>query len=432
MEDALLELTERIHKAWKQQKVFSAIFLDVAGTFNNVHHTWLLHNLRMRWIPTSLVNWLGSFLEERTTKLHFNRKASEEIRTPAGVPQGSPLSPLLYMYYNAGLVTHTRPDDLALGFIDDIVYGTAGRTDKGNSAKLKRIIGKADEWRKQHGAQFEESKYVLVHFTRNRWKSTKATITLGNGRRIEPADQVKYLGVILDKALNFKAHIQHAIKKGTEAALALGCIGRAMWGTSHKYVRQLFLTVVAARMDYAAVVWHGPRADGSTEASAAMRKFSTVQRVGMKAITGCYRTTPTAAMEREAGLPPPWLRLQTKALAAAARMKSLAPNHPINPLIKRSLQVATTSKRPVHCSVLENLAKEFPNYMTKNIERSIPHNRGPPWLQEAQTSRSPHSHGVSPRPLDRHATIGLPHDQRASPRTSGHRIAERITKASHQ
>lgn len=451
-EDALLELTERIHKAWKQKKVFSAVFLDVAGAFNNVHHARLLHNLRMRRIPTSLVAWIGSFLEKRTTRLHFNGKASEEICTPAGVPQGSPLSPLLYMYYNAGLL-HAGPGDLALGFIDDIVYGTAGKTDKGNATKLKRALGKADEWKKQHGAQFEESKYVLVHFTRNRQKSTNAAITLRDGMRIEPAAQARYLGVILDKALNFKAHIQHAVKKGTEAALALGGIGRATWGASHEYIRQLFLTVVATRMDYAAMVWHGPRANGSMEASAAMRKFSTVQRVAMKAVTGCYRTTPTAAMEREAGLPPPWIRLQTKVLSAAARMKSLSLNHPCGALIEQGLKAATAGKRPVHCSILENLAMEFPKFMAKNLERSIPHSSSPPWHQEAHHGSSPwpqghptaiaspHDHEAPPRPWDlptamrsphghevHHVTAEPPHGQQAL----DHCTAERTTKATHQ
>ena len=38
MEDAMLILSESIHQAWKKGNVFSAIFMDVAGAFNNVHH----------------------------------------------------------------------------------------------------------------------------------------------------------------------------------------------------------------------------------------------------------------------------------------------------------------------------------------------------------------------------------------------------------
>ena len=55
-----------------------------------------------------------------------------------------------------------------MGFIDDIVYGVQGNTDKENTRKLKHILNEAEEWRKKHGAQFEISKYILIHYTRNR------------------------------------------------------------------------------------------------------------------------------------------------------------------------------------------------------------------------------------------------------------------------
>jgi hypothetical protein len=58
VEDAMMALSESIHKSWKEKKVYTAVFLDVAGAFNNVHHKRLLHNLKKRRIPTHLVKWL--------------------------------------------------------------------------------------------------------------------------------------------------------------------------------------------------------------------------------------------------------------------------------------------------------------------------------------------------------------------------------------
>ena len=57
-----------------------------------------------------------------------------------------------------------RPD-LGLGFIDDIAYGTRAKSTEENAEKLTKMLEKAEEWRKSHGAQFERSKYMLVHFT---------------------------------------------------------------------------------------------------------------------------------------------------------------------------------------------------------------------------------------------------------------------------
>jgi hypothetical protein len=180
------------------------------------------------------------------------------------------------MYYNAGLLDiTTKQNEVALGFIDNIVYGTAGVTDTGNVRTLKQMLKEAEEWRTHHGVQFEQSKYILVHFTRNHQKSTKASLTV-EGRRIDPSDEARYLGVIFDKALRFKTHLQYAIKKGTTAALALGSISRAGWGALYVNIQLLFQATIASRLDYAALIWHRPRANG-TAATVQARRFTTVQ-----------------------------------------------------------------------------------------------------------------------------------------------------------
>ena len=109
------------------------------------------------------------FPTRQKPQLQFNGTISERISTPAEVPHGSPLSPLLYMFYNAELLDiAAQHRATGLGFIDNIVYGIQGNTDKENARKLKCILNEAEQWRKKHGAQLETSKYILVHYARNR------------------------------------------------------------------------------------------------------------------------------------------------------------------------------------------------------------------------------------------------------------------------
>jgi ribonuclease HI len=380
-EDAMMILSESIYEAWKKKKVYTAIFMDVAGAFNNVHHERLIHNLKKRRIPHTISSWIASFLQDRSTQLQFNGSKSGHIPTPAGVPQGSPLSPLLYMFYNADLLDIAQPHQATgLGFIDDITYGIQGNTDKENARKIKRILNEAEEWRKKHGVQFETSKYILVHYSRNRQRETKAPVTI-NGVTIKPSNEAKYLGVIFDQELRFKSHLQHVIKKGTNAAMALSSITKSTWGAPYTYVRQLFQAVVAPRTDYAAIIWHRPKDDGSTAGTNQIRKLTTVQRLAMKAILGCYRTTPTAAMEIESGLQPPWIRLQTKTLLATTRMQSLSTKHPIQEWLTNALRTRTACIS--HRSNLENILQQFP-YMCTRIETIETHIRPPWWTPTAK------------------------------------------------
>jgi len=34
----MMLLTENIYAAWREKKVYSAVFMDIVGAFNNVHH----------------------------------------------------------------------------------------------------------------------------------------------------------------------------------------------------------------------------------------------------------------------------------------------------------------------------------------------------------------------------------------------------------
>jgi len=181
------------------------------GAFNNIQHKRLLHNLKKRRIPDFMVKWIGNFLSDRHTQMRFNGTDTEKITIDAGVPQGYPISPILYLFYNVDLLDVPGSRGLSLGFIDDIAYGVQGESDVHNARELERMLIKAEKWREGHGARFETTKYVLTHFTRSRTTPT-ANITI-TGTTIEPSQEARYLGVIFDRKLHFAQHIQHAGKR---------------------------------------------------------------------------------------------------------------------------------------------------------------------------------------------------------------------------
>ena len=78
--------------------------LDAAEAFDNVSHIRLLHNLRKRRIPLLIIEWVKDFLTNRRIKIKLLEFISEWIRTSTDIPQGSPLSPILYLFYNTDLL----------------------------------------------------------------------------------------------------------------------------------------------------------------------------------------------------------------------------------------------------------------------------------------------------------------------------------------
>jgi hypothetical protein len=97
--DALLLLTQRIKDAWRVGKVASALLMDISQAFPSVSHDHLIHRLKSKSVPDQIVNLIRSFLSERSTTLLFDDYKSAPCAVPNGLPQGSPLSALLYLIF---------------------------------------------------------------------------------------------------------------------------------------------------------------------------------------------------------------------------------------------------------------------------------------------------------------------------------------------
>jgi hypothetical protein len=64
-----------------------------------------------------------------------------------GIPQGSPILPILYLFYNADLIEACKTQDTeAVGYIDDVSTLAVGPTAQRNSKTLKKLYQKAKQW----------------------------------------------------------------------------------------------------------------------------------------------------------------------------------------------------------------------------------------------------------------------------------------------
>lgn len=109
--DAVLHLVQRIKDAWCAKQITSVLYLDISSAFPSVNHRRLLHNLRKRGVPEPMVQWIAEFLHDGRTQLNFNDFTSDPLLADCGIPQGSPLSPILYLFYSADLLELIDPKD---------------------------------------------------------------------------------------------------------------------------------------------------------------------------------------------------------------------------------------------------------------------------------------------------------------------------------
>jgi hypothetical protein len=369
-EQALLLLQEQIYTAWRGRRVLSLISFDVKGAYNGVCKERLLQRMKARGIPEVLLRWVEAFCSERTATIQINGQVSEAQSLPqAGLPQGSPLSPILFLFFNADLVQ--RPIDSqggAIAFVDDFTAWVTGSTAQSNREGIEAIISEALDWERRSGATFEAEKTAIIHFASKAHKSDQSSFTI-KGQTVEPKDHVKILGVLMDTRLKYKEHIARAASKGLEAAMEL----RRLRGLSPATARQLFASTVAPVVDYASNVWMHAFRDK------AMGPINRVQRVGAQAIVGTFLTVATCVAEAEAHIATAQHRFWRRAVKMWTDIHTLPET---NPLRRNTARIKKF--RRYHRSPLYQVADALKSIEMETLETINPFTLAP-WEARVQT-----------------------------------------------
>lgn len=350
-EQALLLLQEEIYKAWRTKKVFSLVSFDVAGAYNGVFKERLLQRLRARGMPDIMVKWINAFCSRRTATIIVNGLPSEQQDLlQAGLPQGSPLSPILFLFFNADLVQQRiSAAGGSIAFVDDYTAWVTGASAEANHSNIQATIDRALDWERRSGATFEHDKTAIVHFTRTASRSSNTPFMI-NGKPIQPKDSAKILGVVMDSRLRFKEHMANAATKGLIAAIAL----RRLRMISPQIARQLFRATVAPVADYASSVWM--HACGAK----ATQYLNRIQKQGAIAIIGTFRTVATSVAEAEASIQPFHIRHREKATKLWIDIHTLPKSNPLTKLSTFTTQRFT--------SPLQKIAQSLGTTKSKWIE----------------------------------------------------------------
>ncbi|KAM4055410.1 reverse transcriptase (RNA-dependent DNA polymerase) [Hirsutella rhossiliensis] len=98
-------LQEQTYMAWRTGKVLSLTSFDIKGAYNGVCKERVLERMKRGGYQIDWwIGWMRS-APGRTASVVVNGHTSEQRVLPqAGLPQGSPLSPIAFLFFNADLV----------------------------------------------------------------------------------------------------------------------------------------------------------------------------------------------------------------------------------------------------------------------------------------------------------------------------------------
>ena len=281
--------------------------MDVAAAFPSVARECLLRKMREARVDECLVRWTDSFMQDRRVIMSLDGQDGEEMAVTTGLPQGSPVSPVLFAIYVADIhraVEGQVEDARGISFVDDVTWIAEGYDLDDVTRKLERCAAASLEWgeRNLNAVRFETAKTEAILFSRRRrHRRTHRGVRVGEHTYRYSPEETRWLGIILDSALTLRKNRHHRIGKARQAEARLRRIIN-QYGVPPGSARTLSMSLVQGTMLYGAeLTWNGQRGvEGEYQRAINRMARSTL---------GAFRSTPVGILAGESGHTPARLLL---------------------------------------------------------------------------------------------------------------------------
>ena len=313
---ALHRTVSAIEKSLHYKQYTLAAFLDIEGAFNKVSTEAIHRSMREYKVEEGLCTWATELLSNRLISASFG-EAKVERRVRRGTPQGGIVSPLFWILTLNPLLQILEKEGFHVtAYADDLVVMVSGKFPQVLADRLQIGLRKVETWTRETGLNANPAKTELVMFT-NCHKVPDIRCPRLGGATLQLSEQAKYLGLILDRKLNWKINTTERIKKATAALFSLRAATGSTWGLKPMVMYQAYITVAVPTLTYGSLVWWR-----SVESKTMVKEIYKLQRLACLCITGALKTTPTAALEVMLGLTPLHHQIRKEAYFSALRVMS--------------------------------------------------------------------------------------------------------------
>lgn len=281
-ESALQTVVDEWKLEISEGKMVGVIFMDLKRAFETIDRGILLEKLYQYGIRGKVLEWLRSYLQNRTQRVRFNEEWSKLIETEYGVPQGSVLGPLLFILYINDIVAICPEDCMIKMFADDTLLYVSADSSAELETKMNEAMNIVENWMNRNRLKMNatKTKFMVVRSIR---KVVRGNIVLKclNGTEIEEVETMKYLGIFIDNKLRFSEHCEYIVKKVGKKSSFLNRIGQYLTA----YTRcTVYKAIIAPHFEYCATLLIGM---GETE----LNKLQIAQNRAMRIILQCDRYT---------------------------------------------------------------------------------------------------------------------------------------------
>ena len=190
-----------------------------------------------------------SYLTSRSQFVKLGKIDSSTLLINFGVPQGSILGPILFLLFINDLPNATKL--FIKLFADDTFLCAQNKEANLLEEEVNLELRNVNQWLKANKLTLNIDKSKFIIGSNKKLKSYSPSIKI-NGKSMKECDHYKYLGVIIDKNLSWKKHIEYISKKISKAC---GSLANLRYCVNIDLLREVYHSLIHSYLRYGILVW---------------------------------------------------------------------------------------------------------------------------------------------------------------------------------
>ena len=257
VETTLIKMYDDLLHASDNKLVSIVVMIDLSAAFDTVDIPILLSILKSNFnIDGTPLQWIKTYLNDRTMNVVINGSLSKTQHLKYGVPQGSCAGPVVFTLYIAALnsiVQKSCPNIIIYGYADDhklSITCRAGNNISEMEAKLslEECLSNIIKWMADHKLKMNNDKTeVIVYGTKQQLNKLNIKSINVGGTEVKCVMSVRDLGVTLNNDLSLDNHIK---KKCQTASFHLRNIKKIRHYLSKSTTEILIHGLVNSHLDF--------------------------------------------------------------------------------------------------------------------------------------------------------------------------------------